>query len=457
MPRPLLRAGALTRFFMPAASAGGFPALPERVKAIIRLQDRQSERLLGLVQLGIGFFFALLYTIAPRPIDAGGMLAPVPLALAAFIGFSALRLALIMRGPVPGWFVALSIAADTALLMGLIWSFHLQYGQPPAFSLKAPTLIYVFVFIALRSLRFDWRYVLSAGLAAAAGWIAVTWCVVAGSAPDVITHSYVAYLTDNKILLGAEADKVLAILVVTGLLTFGVRRAQRTLVTAVREETAGREVRRFLSRGVADAIARSDTLIEAGFAIERNAAIMMLDIRGFTGFSTTVPPKAVVDMLTSFHARIVPIVRANNGVIDKFLGDGVMATFGAVEPAATPEADALRALEAILETSAAWRSDLAARGIAELKVNGAVASGTVVFATLGNEDRLEYTVIGEAVNLAAKLEKHNKQAKSLAIVPATTLARAMAQGFRARSLLTPRADDAVAGVGAPLDLYVFPE
>ncbi len=56
---------------------------------------------------------------------------------------------------------------------------------------------------------------------------------------------------------------------------------------------------------------------------------MMIDIRGFTPFAATVPPKAVVDMLTSFHARIIPIVRANGGVIDKFLGDGVMATFGA--------------------------------------------------------------------------------------------------------------------------------
>lgn len=95
------------------------------------------------------------------------------------------------------------------------------------------------------------------------------------------------------------------------------------------------------------------------------------------------------------------------------------------------------------------------RGIAVLSVNGSVTSGTVVFATLGNEDRLEYTVIGEAVNLAAKLEKHNKVEGSLALVPAATLAEAMRQGYRARVAPRPKSSVAVAGVPAPIDLFAF--
>ena len=184
------------------ASGDALGELPERVKAVIREQDRNSERLLGLVQLGIGLLFALVYMIAPRPEDAhASMFSPVPVALAGFIVFSALRLWLIMRAPVPGWFVALSIFADTALLLGLIWSFHLQYGQPPAFSLKAPTLIYIFVFIALRSLRFDPRYVLAAGLAAAVGWLVVTLAAIYASEPETITRSFGDYILGNRILI----------------------------------------------------------------------------------------------------------------------------------------------------------------------------------------------------------------------------------------------------------------
>ena len=168
------------------------------------------------------------------------MFAPVPIALAAFIAFSAARLWVITRTAVRGWFVVLSILLDTAFLLVLIWSFHIQYGQPAAFSLKVPTFLYFFVFIALRALRFDPRYVLAAGGAAAAGWALLFLIVLANSEPGTVTHSYVAYLSSNRILVGAEVDKIFVLLLVTGLLAFGGWRAQQTLLRAVKEEAAGR-------------------------------------------------------------------------------------------------------------------------------------------------------------------------------------------------------------------------
>ena len=430
--------------------------LPERVRSVVDEQDRQSEQLLGVVQLALGLFFAIVYVLAPRPLDADDMFAPVPIALATFIVFSAVRLWVIARTTLRGWFVALSILVDTSLLMALIWSFHIQYGQPAAFSLKVPTFLFVFVFIALRALRFDPRYVLAAGGAAAVGWVVLFLMALAHSEPGTVTHNYVAYLSSNRILVGAEVEKIFVVLLVTGLLAYGGRRAQMTLLRAVKEEAAGQEVRRFLSEGVAEAITQADSLVEAGHAAEREAAILMLDIRGFTRFSTTVPPKDVVDMLTRFHARIVPLVRKNNGVVDKFLGDGVMATFGAVTVSSSPEADALRALEAILLDAERWSRDLRQRGIETLDVNGAVAGGMVVFAALGSENRLEYTVIGEAANLAAKLEKHNKVTGSRALVPAETLARAVSQGYRPPSQISLHKANTVGGVSGTIDVYAFP-
>src|SRR5262249_57592422 len=108
--------------------------------------------------------------------------------------------------------------------------------------------------------------------------------------------------------------------------------------------------------------------------------ILMLDIGGFRGFSMTVPPKVVVQLLTNLHMRIIPIVRAHGGVVDKFLGDGVMATFGAVMPSRTAAADALRALDAIMEEAASWRqAPPAVGGAVPLWVNGRVAAGPVAF------------------------------------------------------------------------------
>ena len=83
------------------------------------------------------------------------------------------------------------LSAGVALLFGLIWSFHLQYGQPPSFYLKVPTLLYVFIFIALRALRFEAKYVVFAGLAAALGWLAmVLYVVYAEPGNSMVTRNW---------------------------------------------------------------------------------------------------------------------------------------------------------------------------------------------------------------------------------------------------------------------------
>ena len=439
------------------ASAGDVPsALPQRVSDLIRAQEIESERLIGWVQLVIVALFGALYLIAPRPTDAPmTALAPVPVALALYAGFTFLRLWLAYRRPLPGWLLGVSILADTVLLLGLIWSFHLQYAQPPAFSLKMPTFIYFVVFIALRALRFNYRYVLTAGLAAAVGWACLVIAAIYRSPTGAVTRNFTSYVSGNNILIGAEFDKIVAVLMATAVLAIAVQRAQRLLITAVREEAAGREIRRFLSSGVADAISQSDTLIEAGHAAERDAAVLMLDIRGFTAFSKSVPPAAVVEMLTRFHARIVPLIKANGGVIDKFLGDGVMATFGAVKPSGTAAADALRALDAIMaEAGMCDASPPGANLTASLEINGAVAAGRVVFAALGYDDRLEYTVIGDAANLAAKLEKHNKIERTRALVAGATFDLAVAQGYVPAREPLWRRNVQVAGTTGPMDVVV---
>lgn len=432
--------------------------LPDRVAQLVRMKDRESEKLLCLVQLILAATLALLYAIAPRPADAGmSLAAPVPIALAVYVALTLARISYVRRASLPAWAVAASIVADISLLLSLIWAFHWAYAQPPAFSLKAPTFVYLFVFIAIRALRFDFRAVLTAGLAAAAGWLILTVGAISASGANTITRNFTDYILSNHILIGAEFDKIFAILVVTLVLAIASWRAERTLVEAVRVQAANREIGRFLSRGVADHIANAEQEVTAGMAVERDAAIMFLDIRGFTRFSMTVPPAKVVDRLTSFHARIVPAVRANNGVIDKFLGDGVMITFGAVVPSDHAVADALRALEVLLMETQRWQDDLRAAGTAvPLTVNAALASGRIVFAALGDVNRLEYTVIGEAANLAAKLEKHNKVEQSLALTPLETYRLGISQGFKPASEPQIRLARSVSGVNGMIDLAAWP-
>ena len=423
--------------------------LPARVQRLVDAEEEKSERLITWVQLAVLALFAGLYFVAPRPPDAGAtMFEPVPLVLAPYAAFTLLRLGLTHRGFMPGWFLVLSMLVDVTMLWALIWTFHLDYGQPAGFSLKVPTFIYIFVFIAVRALRFDARFVISMGAFAVVGWIGLVAYALAVTGPEMLTRNFVEYLSGPYILIGAEFDKLVTIAVVTVVLSLAVWRGRRTLVTAVREEAAGRDLRRFVSEGVAAAVTDAEDEVVAGKAEGRDAAVLMLDIRGFTAFAGGRPPDAVVAMLTSFHARAVPHVRAAGGTVDKFLGDGVMATFGAVTPSPTAARDALTALEAVMADAERWSAETG-QG---LRVNGAVTAGPVVFATLGHASRLEYTVIGETVNLAAKLEKHNKIEGSRALTTAGCLTRAAAEGFSAHATWTARPARPVAGVDGTLDL-----
>ncbi len=452
-PAPNARRGWLPRsLFTHLGTAAHAPNLPRRVQRLIIAQEERSERLITYVQLGVVLIFAALYFVAPKPADASlTMFEPVPLVLAPYFAFTLIRLYLTHRGFMPGWFLVLSMVVDVTMLWALIWSFHIDYGQNAAFYLKIPTFAYIFIFIAIRALRFDPRFVMSMGAFAAAGWVIMVGYAVIDGGEQVITRSFVDYLSGNYVLVGAEFDKIFTLAVVTGVLSFAVVRARRTLLTAVREEAAGRELRRFLSEGVADAVTRAEIEVVAGRAEARDAAIMMLDVRGFTGFSENRSPTAVVDMLTTFHAVAIPLITRHGGVVDKFMGDGVMATFGAVVPSTTAARDALGALEEVMAEASRWAE---ATG-AGLAVNGAVAAGPVVFAAVGHDDRLEYTVIGAAANLAAKLEKHNKVEKTRALTTAATFERAVAEGFEPRRDVEHRLGRPVAGVDEPVDLVAL--
>src|SRR5512134_198659 len=167
---------------------------PERVRWLIVEQQVKSEILIAWVGFALVLFFLVLYTVSPKT-SAGTRFLPVPWVLGAFLGVTALRLALAYNRWLNPAVLVAGVCLDIALLLGLIWSFHLQYQQPAPFYLKVPTLLYVFIFIALRALRFAPTYVLAAGLTAAAGWTVLAWYAIDDM--SVVTRNYVEYLTSN--------------------------------------------------------------------------------------------------------------------------------------------------------------------------------------------------------------------------------------------------------------------
>ena len=405
--------------------------------------------LIGWLQLGVGLTFTSLYLASPK---AGTGFDMVPWTLSAYLGLTLVRLVWGRRMRLPDWSLAMSVVFDMALLMILIWSFHLKYGQPPSFYLKAPTLLYVFIFIALRALRFEVRFVVLAGLVAALGWGALILYALAAPGQIVITRNYVTYLTSNSVLIGGEIDKILSILAVTAIIAVALHRARKLLVQAVVEQTAAHDLSRFFAPEIAARIKESEHRIRAGMGEPRDAAILSLDLRGFTRYAAGADPDSVMKLLSEYQALMVPAIRKHGGRVDKFLGDGILATFGAVQPSSTHAADGLRALDELMVEARRWAESCRAAGRFCPTVNGALATGRVLFGAVGDEERLEYTVIGEAVNLSAKLEKANKDLGTAALCDVATYDLARAQGYTPFDPKSPLPGVAVPGLTRPVDL-----
>ncbi len=426
---------------------------PVRVQAAIEAQDEATERLIGWVQLGVFVVLGTFYLLAPKTFTADAPFAPVPWALGTYFTFTLLRLALSYRMRLPNWFLSVSILVDMSLLMTLIWSFHLQYRQPPSFYLKAPTLLYAFIFIALRALRFQLRYVVLAGFSAAIGWLILV-CYAIWSDPTWVTHSYVDYMTMNKILIGAEFDKIIAIALVTAILALAISRARTLLVSAVSEGAAAEQYSRFLSPEAAVRIRGSEQPLAAGHGEARRTAVVCLDLRGFTRLAATMSPNEVMRFLTEYLDRVVPIITTRGGYIDKFMGDGILVTVSESSDA-NHVAAAFTIVDEVMTEIERWNKDLTTLGKPPLKVGAAITAGTAIFGAVGGAGRLEYTVIGEAVNLAAKLEKHNKTAGTRALTTAATYHLAQAQGYHPRAPTTERPACRVDGVDEPIALVVL--
>jgi adenylate cyclase len=430
--------------------------LPARVVRALERQRERSEILTSWVQAVVIAVLGTLYFVSPSSSPVDFYLRPAPWAIGAYATFTALRLRLAYAGRLTPALRALSVVIDMALLTVTIWGFHLEYGQPAAFYLKAPTFTYFFIFIALRTLSFSPGYVLLAGGSAAIGWLVlIGYALAEPGGMGLVTRDYVEYMTSAKILIGGEVDKIVSLLLVSALLALGVARSRQLLESAVIENAVSSQLVRFFSPEVAEQLIRADELLRPGEGKSREAAAMFVDLRGFTRLAAQVQPHELIALLGEFQRLAVPIVQEHHGSIITYLGDGIMIAFGATRPNATYAADALRCAEVLLETVGRWTETRCARGDCVPEMGLGLEAGPVICGAIGEEGRLEYAVIGDPVNRAAKLQNHTKVEGVRALTTQHTLERALSQGYAPRGTHARLPDRRVEGVEAALELVVI--
>ena len=186
------------------------------------------------------------------------------------------------------------------------------------------------------------------------------------------------------------------------------------------KEMIKRAFSRYVAREVVDEILK-DPEQTSLTGERRDVTVLFCDIRGFTAMAEALPPEAVVELLNSFYDVMIDTTFKHDGTLDKFLGDGVMAVFGA--PLYRPD-HAVMAARTALAMQAAVR-ELCARRVAAgqppLDIGIGLNAGEVIAGTVGSDARMEYTVVGDSVNLASRLESCAGPGQIL--VPAETYAR----------------------------------
>lgn len=194
----------------------------------------------------------------------------------------------------------------------------------------------------------------------------------------------------------------------------------------------------FVDPGLAERVIKEGTLLEG---VEADVSVLFLDIRGFTALAERSTAREVVDRLNDLYELVVPIVARHGGHANKFIGDGLLAVFGA--PAPLPD-HADRAVAAALEIAGSVHR----RYGADLQIGIGVNSGPVVAGTVGGGGRVEFTVIGDTVNTAARVEEATRVSGDDVLITAATCER-----LRRRLALEERPAIPLKGKREPVGLF----
>ncbi|GIL03132.1 MAG: adenylate cyclase [Alphaproteobacteria bacterium] len=370
------------------------------------------------------------------------------------VGRSGLELALI--------FADLALLSFTVLVPNP-W-FH--EPMPTAFQYRFENFIYFFVLLAGGTLAYSWRTVLAIGTWTAGLWLGglalVHWFgrripELSPTVESVFTDwpTIAEFLDPNATLAPLRVQEVVVFLIVAGILALQGFRTRQLVIRQAQIAAERANLSRYFPQNLVDVLAAADH--DVGAERSQEIAVLFADIVGFTEIAERHPPAKVMQLLRRYHAVLEDVVFAHHGTLDKYLGDGIMATFGT--PAAGPRdaANALAAARAIVAAMDDCSAECAARGDPRFRVSVGVHFGPVILGDIGPARRLEFAVVGDTVNVAARLEAATRALRCRLVVSDALVAKlgeagsadpALLDGLRRRRRLRLR------GRQTPIDVWL---
>jgi adenylate cyclase len=293
----------------------------------------------------------------------------------------------------------LNVAIETSFPTILLALF--AYTMPADVALTSATLLGYFFFIILSALSLDFRLSVFAGVVAAAGYVALILIfrdqlpLGPGQSPE---HRVAYIMRPVLLLVGGVIAGLVAARIRSGIL--------RSLQAAEERQRIVQMFGQHVSPAVVNQLLAQPTGLQTEL---RDVCILVLDIRDFTAFAETTGPDSVVNYLNQLWGKAVGIVNRHHGVVNKFLGDGFMAVFGA--PLVMGN-HCQNAITAARELVAEIKRATDAGEIPPTRIGIGLHSGEALVGNIGSTERREYTVIGDVVNVAFRIEQLNKELNS---------------------------------------------
>ncbi len=359
--------------------------------------------------IALAFIAVLITFLTTWP----GPLFPYGLLLLFLVnGFAAYRIALAPWGR--PWHQYAFVSIDTALL-----TFTLLYPNPllpidlpVQFNLRNGAFIYFFVILAGLAYVYRPQLVLWGGVSAAVFWSIGIYLIMQQPGSfwqDLEYNDFNAFLkiyaSPTFVDIGVRVQEVVVFLIVSGLLALTVSRAR---AIAMRQANLAQEranLARYFPSQTADLLASQTDPFST--PREHNAAVLFADLVSFTAWSQKRSPTETIALLRDVHRLLAEIVFRNGGTLDKFVGDGLMATFGTPRPGDRDASSALSTAFQLVDGYEAWSTTSKNRDMPKLSVG--VHYGPIVMGDIGTDDRLEFAVLGDTVNVASRLESATRE------------------------------------------------
>lgn len=338
-----------------------------------------------------------------------------------------------------------------------VWPLAMQY--------RYGGIAYFYLLLAIAVLAYSWRTILMLTFWVVVAWLAaLTWVLLMPIAhPELSQRAAEAFagfpqllimLDPNAVLIPDRVQELVVFALVAAILAIAGWRSNRLVRRQAESERERSNLARYFSPNVVEKLANNDTPLKEIRA--QNVAVLFVDIVGFTAYADAHAPATVIRSLRKFLERMEREVFRYNGTLDKYLGDGLMATFGTPVAGDNDAVHALRAGRAMLAAVARWSETRVAAGEAPLAIGIGIHYGPVVTGDIG-ASRLELAVIGATVNIASRLEAQCRVIGVPMVVSADLIERARSEpDWRSEDEagLEPADPQMIRGVAQPVRTWV---